>query len=524
MDDTVTAAKRYDALAPDREPFLKRARDCSQLTIPFLVPPEGSGSSTTYTTPYQSFGARGVRTLSSKLLISLFPTNTPFYRYAMDDLTVENLGTQRGEVEKALSARERATMTEIEAAAFRPVAYTTFQHLVVAGNFLLNVPVDGGPARGFRLDQYVVKRDPWGNLLEIVVKETLSPGSLPEDVRSQVIAKMDGEVPKEGADTRTVDLYTHIYLDAKIGKYVVYQEAAGIRLSGDGTYTPDDLEWLPLRLASQPGEDYGRSYVEEYLGDLDSLEGLTQTLVEGSAASARVVFLVSPNGVTNLKVVANASNGDVVSGEANDVSTLQVNKQADLAVAKEFAQEISQRLSYAFLMSSAIQRNGERVTAEEIRVMASDLDDALGGVYTLQSATFQLPVVRLFEKRMEKRTKAPPLPEDLVKPVIVTGMAAIGRGNDQTNLRTFLTDMAQVFGPEVLGNMINPAEAMSRAAASYGVDPNNLVKTQDQLASTDQQAQLMALVQQLGPNAVNQLGNMGTKAMDMAAPAQGPNG
>ena len=41
------------------------------------------------------------------------------------------------------------------------------------------------------------------------------------------------------------------------------------------------------------GEDYGRGRVEEFLGDLQSLESLTQAITEGSAAAAKVVFLVS---------------------------------------------------------------------------------------------------------------------------------------------------------------------------------------------------------------------------------------
>ena len=52
------------------------------------------------------------------------------------------------------------------------------------------------------------------------------------------------------------------------------------------------------------GEDYGRSYVEEYLGDLVSLEGLTKAIVEGASASAKTLFMVSPNGTTRAKALA----------------------------------------------------------------------------------------------------------------------------------------------------------------------------------------------------------------------------
>ena len=57
------------------------------------------------------------------------------------------------------------------------------------------------------------------------------------------------------------------------------------------------------------GEDYGRGFIEEYLGDLRSLEALTQSIVPGSAASAKVLFLVRPNGTTKTANLAKAPNG-----------------------------------------------------------------------------------------------------------------------------------------------------------------------------------------------------------------------
>ena len=48
--------------------------------------------------------------------------------------------------------------------------------------------------------------------------------------------------------------------------------------------------WLVLRFNTVDGEDYGRGRVEEFLGDLKSLEGLSQALTEGSSAAAKVVF------------------------------------------------------------------------------------------------------------------------------------------------------------------------------------------------------------------------------------------
>ena len=59
-------------------------------------------------------------------------------------------------------------------------------------------------------------------------------------------------------------------------------------------------------------------------------------------------------------------------------------------------------MSYAFLLHTAIQRDAERVTAQEIRYMAEQLETAMGGVYSLLSQEFQLPLVKILMKRMQE--------------------------------------------------------------------------------------------------------------------------
>lgn len=523
-----TAQARYDNLVTYREPFRLRAVDCATLTIPYLFPPLGFNASQTLPTPYQSIGARGVRTLAAKLMLSLFPPNVPFFKYSVDDFQMQKLSQQagsdglRGEVEQALSARERSIIDEMEDALFRPVAAQGLQHLINEGNFLLFAPKQGR-VRGYRLDQYVCKRDAQGHVLELIVKECVSPLTLPEAVRA-VAKQKDTD-----SDNDPVDIYTHVTRTET--NWEVYQEVGGEKIAQTvGTYALDDCPWLVLRLISEPSEDYGRSYVEEFLGDLDSLEGLSETLVEGSAAAARVLFLVSPNGVTKASIIAKAKNGSTNIGNAADVTTVQSQKQADLKVALEMAQEINSRLSYAFMLNASVQRQAERVTAEEIRMMASDLDDALGGMYALLSTEFQLPTVRLFEKRMEQNRKVPPLPKGFAKPTITSGMQALGRGIDLRNLKAFVADIVQVMGPDVAKQYLQPSEFLKRASAAYGLDPNGLIKTDQQIAAEQQEQKLEAMAQALGPNFINAAGQIGKTAVQhqltqqQQPNPQGPNG
>ena len=132
-------------------------------------------------------------------------------------------------------------------------------------------------------------------------------------------------------------------------------------------------------------ESYGRSYVEEHLGDLISLEGLSKAIVEGSSASAKTLFMVAPNGTTRAKAIAESENGSIIEGNANDVSVLQVGKFPDFRVAQATMMKIEQRLSYVFLLNASVVRDSERTTAEEVRMTAQELQDSLGGIYGILS-------------------------------------------------------------------------------------------------------------------------------------------
>ncbi len=480
---------KYELCASDRYSFLARAREAAALTIPSLLPKEGHTGSSILPTPFQSVGARGVNNLASKLLLSLLPPNAPFFRLVIDDAELEQMvESQKGAVEEALSKIERMVMQEIEVKAVRVPVFEALKQLIVAGNVLLYLP-DKGQARVFRLDRYVCKRDAMGNVLEIITKETLSPLSLPPPAKELVV--------NENNPMQSVDLFTCVKWEGS--KWTVYQEIGGEEVPGSrGTYKKGKCPFLPLRFTSVDSEDYGRGYVEEYIGDLKSLESLTQSIVEGSAAAAKVLFLVRPNGTTRLKSLADSPNGAIVMGDANDVSTLQLNKFNDFRVAQETIRSLTERLSYAFLNNSAVRRDAERVTAEEIRMAYQELETALGGVYSVLSQEFQLPLVSVLMNRMQKEKKLPKFPDESLKPMIVTGVEALGRGQDLNELAGFLQYL-QPLGPEVVQQEINIPEYIDRLGASLGIDTEGLLKTEEQkqqeMQAQQQQQQEMMMQQ-----------------------------
>jgi hypothetical protein len=510
--EQVSAAGRYAALETTRSPYLERARDCAKLTIPSLYPPQGSNGSTKLETPFQGLGARGVNNLSAKLLLALLPPNSPFFRLAVDDYTLEDLTQQEGlraEVEKALGKIERTAMSEIESQAYRVTVGEALKHLIVAGNGLLYVQPEGG-LKFFSLENYVVRRDPSGNVLEIVVKESVAFSTLPAKLQQELL-EVDTNEPKKLDTNKNLDLFTRVVRDGR--KWVVYQEVKGRVIEGTrGTYPLDKSPWIPLRFTKIDGEDYGRGYVEEYYGDLRSLEALTKAIVEGSAAAAKVLFLVNPNGLTSQKTLSEAPNGAVRAGNAEDISVLQVEKYADFRVAFETIESISQRLSFAFLLNTSVQRSGERVTAEEIRYMAGELEDALGGVYSVLSQEFQLPLIQRLLYQLERKKRIPKLPEGTVRPTITTGLEALGRGHDLNKLDVFIGGVLQTFGPEVVSQYLNVGDYLTRRGTALGIDMAGLVRSEEEVMQMRQ-----AQMKQAQEAAMGQM--MAQGGMDMAKEA-----
>jgi hypothetical protein len=498
MTPNSTAEGRYAELSGMRDTYLDRARQASKLTIPSLIPESDDIKSSKLKTPFQSVGARGVNNLASKLLLALLPPNSPFFRLSVDTFTLKQMSTDpelKTVIEKSLGDVERAVMSEIETSGDRVVMFETLKHLITAGNALLYVGTTD--TKVFHLNRYVCKRDPSGLVLEVIVKESVAPNALPE--------KYLGQLPPSEGDEKTLDLYT--WIRRKGDKYLVHQEVKGKMVPGTkGSYPLDKTPWLALRFTRIDGEDYGRGYVEEYMGDLNSLERLSRAIVEGAAAAAKILFLVNPNGTTRAKTLAEAPNGSIREGDMNDIGVLQLNKAADFRVALETIQDIKERLSYAFLLNSSIQRKGERVTAEEIRYMASELEDALGGVYSILSLELQLPYVNRRMAIMQRDNRLPVLPKEIVKPTIVTGMEALGRGHDLRKLDMFIQGMAEAIGPEALQMYVNLDNYIQRRATAVGIDTEGLIKTKEQIAQEQQQAQMMGMVQQLGPDAMKMLG------------------
>ena len=508
------ARERYNELVTDRRQFLDKAVDCSKLTLPYLIQDDTSSRPTheTLNIPWQSVGAKCVVGLAAKLMLAILPPQSSFFKLQVreDKLGEELPPDAMSELELSLSKMERMVMDYIAASNDRVVIHQSLKHLIVGGNALLFMGKDG--IKNYPLTRYVVNRDGNGNVLEIVTKELISRDVLGFDIPKP--EPNTGVDDTDGKHTDDVEVYTYVKLQN--GRWVWHQEVLDKIIPNTRSTAPKNASpWLVLTFNSVDGEQYGRGRVEEFLGDLKSLEGLSQALVEGAAAASKVIFLVSPSSTTKPATIAKAGNGAIVQGRAEDVQVVQVGKTADFSTAANMSQTIERRLLEAFLVMNV--RNAERVTAEEVRLTQLELEQQLGGIFSLLTTSFLIPYLDRTLLVLQRTNELPKLPREVVRPTIVAGVNALGRGQDREALTMFMGTIAQTVGPEALMNFINPLEAIKRLAAAQGIDVLNLVKTNEQLAEEKEQAMQMQQQQTL----LNQAGQLANSKLADSENIQG---
>lgn len=423
----MTAEARYNHLARLRDPYLQRAREAAQLTIPSLLPEEGHTGAAYLPELYAGLGARLVVNLASHTMNTLMPTGVPFFRFHPNARALAESGKMEPDkdLSQMLTQVELLIMREIEGLNWRQPTNLALQHLIVTGNALEQTLPDGRIAV-FRLDQFVVVRSPSGDDVELLIKEFVHPAALPERMR-------DLAGPGESGDeNEAIPVYTHVRrTDTNV--WSVYQELRGNTVPGSLGEIRGATPFRPLRWTPVVGEHYGRSKVEEHRGEFQEVHALTKALIEGAVMASRNITAVRPNaaGGLNLKKrIAEAENGAILTANPEDITMLQFANVPGLEVAHRELVRVTEQLGAAFLLGSAMTRQAERVTKFEIAKNAEEIEGSLGGVYSMLAHDMLQARIERLIIMMQREKKLPEWPRDVLTPTPTTGLVALGRERD----------------------------------------------------------------------------------------------
>lgn len=498
---------RWNTFDSKRREHLNRKRDCAELTLPYRLPPEGRQPGNILYKPYSSDGSRGCKTLAAKLALALFPPQRAFFELVFDEaaLTVAEADDPniRSQVEKVLRPNVSTIMSEFDAARIRAPIMSLLLDLIVTGDALGVWEDLESPMRCIRPDCYVSRRDSRGAVIELIMHETIGLDSLPVDVRPKVEASVG-----QDKDRNDLDLYTQVLRKQDGNGYTTRQEVAGVEFNNGSFNDWGDSPFVgPLRWHSITGDDYGIGHTEDNLGTLRTVEGLSKLLVQGSAALAKLNWLVDPSTGLKPKDLTEAPNGAVLACSLGGTTPLlpvtSGNKSVDFQVVLSLLGTEKQSLRAAFLQTEAIQRDAERVTAEEIRMLAMELENALGGVYTTLAEEFQPAILdRLIV--LIKKTNPDALPQvevDGIKTSMLTGLRALGAGHELNSLQQFTAASQQIPGAEAY---LNVPEIMTQMAKHLGVQ-TNVVKSPEAVAQEQQQAQQQQMMQGAAPGVAREV-------------------
>jgi len=492
----VDVAGRYRELHSARQMVLERARLLAGLTIPSIFPHNSAQETEVLATPYQSVGARTVNNLSNKLLLTLFPISSPFFKLEVPEAFLQQMQEAgedgiKGEVESKLLEMEAIIQSDMEVNAFRTKIFEAIRALVVVGNHLLYIPKEGEPV-GYRMDQYVCKRSVRGEDLEIILKEHISKEELDKDWVKQLEAMdklAEGDENTEAGSTakaKKFEMYTRIHLEDD--KYHEAKYIHGMKLEGtEATYPKKANAWLPLRWNALSGEDYGRSYVEEYEGDFRSLEGLSKAILEHSAITSKTFGILRPNSMMQPQDLVKVQNGGFVTGDPEDLIFPEIGKYNDMQVAQSTVSNLTESLSRAFLLTQT--RDAERVTAEEIRLQASELETALGGAYSLLAVTFQQPILLREIDRLQKSKALPKVESADIEPKVIVGLEGLGRGTDLDKFMRAVSAMTQIAPAAQIMTDLDMQKVTQFVFNAVGLDGNDVLKTEEQKAAEAQATQ-----------------------------------
>lgn len=480
--DKNSLKSRWNILEGRKGSLHTRNEKYARWTLPYTYPRDGQKNEE-LETDLDSIGARAVNHLSNKLTSTLFPASRPFLRLEVAEDIRESLKKKRVPLEKldaALAQGEKKAVRLLDKIAHRTVATEAAKYLIITGNALMYYPdKDGSKCQVYTTRDYCVVRDLSGNVIEIVTRDMKMFETFTEAVQEQLRASPSEKEYQSGTD---VTIYTQIKLMSD-GKYSVRQDADTVNLNiPDNSYTKESLPWLPLTWNLARGEDYGRGMVEDYRNAFALLDILTRALAEGVVAAADVKFLINPASVIDVEAMNKARSGTYHAGREGDVVAIKSDKHLDFESVRKLIEDYTRQIAQGFLLNSAVTRDAERVTAEEIRWQAQELETAYGGVYSRFTEDWQLPVANLVLSKQQIR-----FGEDTIYPIIVTGLDTLSRLGDIDNFRMFMDDLSIVNNvPEGVLPWINVPRLMAFAGTNRGVDYSKFTNTPDEVAANQQ--------------------------------------
>jgi len=486
---SLTAHQRWAQLEHKRKGMLDRFEQYAAVTIPSVCLPDNvSQFTSSIQHDWTSFGAQAVNHLVNKLNLTLFRPGAPFFRLDPSremraQLAAMNVPEE--DMRTLLVTGEQDAMRIMDQRALRPVLNEIGRHLVITGNVAWDTTEPETSVIGVK--DFVVKRSRTGRLTEILHRRRLLYNELEMEVQS-LVSRAYTPDNEEGY------VCYYRWFRRVRDKWYLEQWVDDDQLPEDymQVYEGDTLPIHILTWNLASNQDYGTGMVEEYSGDFSTLSTLSEAEIKAAILASDYRWLANPQTIGDIDDVRNSTTGDVIAAGKDDLSIVALGSAEAVQHTAASVDRVIRRLGQAFLMGSAVTRDAERVTAEEIRLQAMELETSLGGIYSRLAVDLQVPVAIWLLEQIDIEIRGTQL-----VPTVVTGLSALSRSMEAQAVMRFLSGLAQVGSlPPDVSARLKLSPIISVLAASEGLDPTKYVKSEEQVAEEQAAAQQAAMEQQ----------------------------
>jgi len=362
------------------------------------------------------------------MLSALLPLNdTPFFKFELSS-GVEVDPETNGFLEE-LSFQ---VFNKLSSANLRETIYQALQHLIVVGDVLL-IMDDDFNFRLVRLDRFVCRRNVYGNLEELIFIEYQTEADALDDEQTMTTSML-AMAEKQG--------YKKVYVRCipKEDKWSIIKQDEEGNTVDTGTF--EKLPYIALRWAGIPSENYGRSHVEDIIGDIKTLEAFTESLLHSIAGASLFWMGVDPAGMTEIDDLRDSPTGNWVparQGEVFAISPAQT-MNPQIQSTQQGVEILRREIGKAFLMDSSSIPSGDRVTATAVRMIGQELEHVLGGAFSSIARDLMKPIVNrsLFlmmnDGEIDERLKEMFSNDGILDVEVVTGLQALSRDTDLQKL------------------------------------------------------------------------------------------
>lgn len=470
-----TACELWGQMTSGRGTMLDRKQRLAEMTIPSALPDSNyNGQTDALTNGASSLGAQGATNIINKLMLAMFAPGISFLRLDLEAAAkqkfLEQLNLQDDSLlTDVLANGEREAMKTLEQSGSRPHIYEGLAHLVVVGDVLMDLS-DTAVISFISVRDYAVKRNRKGKVLRLVFCEKVRVMDLEDEAkteytRAQPECRYDDEVT----------IYTVVKWVKGMYRSTVWIEDVQLSTRHSGKWTEENMPYRALTWRLPVGQDYGVSLAEDYANDLVIHDAVSESLADGAVLASQFRWACNPGGMTDPSVVEQGANGSVVPASKGDLSLIFANIGTQLSSVSSVEELYSRRLGRGFLMNTAVTRNAERVTVEEMRIQANELEGSLGGVYSRLAIDMQGPIARWSLRRANIAIKG-----TKIQPTIITGLDALSRSADLERLLGFLSDVSNLSSlPPEIRMRLNEGPILSDMAAGRGVDRGKYVASEE---------------------------------------------